>query len=130
MLVGAPPFYGRTPQALLAAQLTEAPKPISSRRYDVPPALADLLMRMMEKDPAKRPRTAQEVARLLDDPSVMSGEFTSLRPTVASSGSWKRRASFIGIVGVLLAAGLAAGTYFRTREAPSVAAGVAGAARA
>ena len=64
MLVGAPPFYGRTPQALLVAQLTEAPKPISSRRYDVPPALADLLMRMMEKDPAKRPRTANEVARL------------------------------------------------------------------
>src|SRR5437016_109522 len=62
MLVGAPPFYGRTPQALLAAQLTEAPKPISSRRYDVPPALADLLMRMMEKDPAKRPRNATEVA--------------------------------------------------------------------
>ncbi len=128
MLVGAPPFYGRTPQALLVAQLTEAPKPISSRRYDVPPALADLLMRMMEKDPAKRPRTANEVARLLDDPSVMSGEFTSLRPAVATSRSWKRRASFIGVVGVLLAAGLAAGTYFRTREAPAIAA--VGAARA
>ncbi|HEY7235119.1 MAG TPA: protein kinase [Gemmatimonadaceae bacterium] len=122
MLVGAPPFYGRTPQALLVAQLTETPKPISSRRYDVPPALADLLMRMMEKDPAKRPRTAQEVARLLDDPSVLSGEFTSLKVPVAASRSWKRRASFVGVVGVLLAAGLAAGTYFRTREA-----GVAGA---
>jgi serine/threonine-protein kinase len=118
MLVGAPPFYGRTPQALLAAQLTEAPKPISSRRYDVPPALADLLMRMMEKDPAKRPRTATEVARLLDDPSVMSGEFTSLQLPKAKSQAWRRRASFIGVVAVLLAAGLAAGTYFRTREAP------------
>jgi serine/threonine-protein kinase len=128
MLVGAPPFYGRTPQALLAAQLTEAPKPISSRRYDVPPALADLLMRMMEKDPAKRPRTAQEVARLLDDPSVMSGEFTSLKPAVAKSRNWQRRASFIGVVGVLLAAGLAAGTYFRTREANTVGAGVTAAA--
>jgi TolB-like protein/tetratricopeptide (TPR) repeat protein len=128
MLVGAPPFYGRTPQALLAAQLTEAPKPIANRRYDVPPALADLLMRMMEKDPAKRPRTATEVARFLDDPSVMSGEFTSLKPLAPKSSSWKRRASFVGVVGVLLAAGLAAGTYFRTREAPGPAAGVAGAA--
>ena len=118
MLVGAPPFYGRTPQALLAAQLTEQPKPISSRRYDVPPALGDLIMRMMEKDPAKRPRTATEVARQLDDPSVMSGEFTSLRPLNARSGSWKRRASLLGVVGVLLAAGLAAGTYFRIRQAP------------
>ena len=121
MLVGAPPFYGRTPQALLAAQLTETPKPISSRRYDVPPALADLLMRMMEKEPAKRPRTATEVARFLDDPSVMSGEFTSLKPATATSRSWQRRASFIAVVAVLLAAGLAAGTYFRTREAPNAA---------
>jgi serine/threonine-protein kinase len=131
MLVGAPPFYGRTPQALLAAQLTEAPKPIASRRYDVPPALADLLMKMMEKDPANRPRTANEVARLLDDPSVMSGEFTSLKPQRARPLSWRRKASFIGVIGVLLAAGLAAGTYFRTREAPAGAAGVgaAGAAR-
>src|SRR3954468_4769327 len=129
MLVGAPPFYGRTPQALLAAQLTEAPKPIASRRYDVPPALADLLMRMMEKDPAKRPRTANEVARLLDDPSVMSGEFTSLKPQRARPQSWRRKASFVGVVGVLLAAGLAAGTYFRTREAPAGAAAAAGSAR-
>jgi serine/threonine-protein kinase len=117
MLVGAPPFYGRTPQALLAAQLTETPKPLSTRRYDVPPALDELLMRMMEKDPAKRPRNASEVVRLLDDPSVMSGEFTSLRPARPKAGAWRRRASFAGIVAVLLAAGLAAGTYFRTREA-------------
>ena len=129
MLVGAPPFYGRTPQALLAAQLTETPKPISSRRYDVPPALSDLLMRMMEKDPAKRPRNASEVARLLDDPSVMSGEFTSLRaPRSQSRSSWGRRASLVGVVGVLLAAGLAAGTYFRTREAGAPAAAGAAAA--
>src|SRR5213079_1063874 len=95
---------------------------------DVPPALDDLLMRMMEKEPAKRPRTANEVVRLLDDPSVMSGAFTSLRPSRQTSRSWRRRASFIGIVGVLLIAGLAAGTYFRTREAPAIAA--VGAARA
>jgi serine/threonine-protein kinase len=127
MLVGAPPFYGRTPQALLAAQLTEQPKPISTRRYDVPPALADLVMRMMEKDPSRRPRTANEVARLLDDPSVMSGEFTSLRPTSVKRSGWRRRASLIGVAAVLAAAGLGAGTYFRARQTSSGAA-LAGAA--
>ena len=120
MLVGAPPFYGRTPQALLAAQLTEHPKAISSRRYDVPPALADLVMRMMEKDPANRPRTANEVARLLDDPSVMSGEFTSLEPRKIKRAAWRRRASLVGVAVVLAAAGLGAGTYFRARQASSV----------
>ena len=121
MLAGAPPFYGRTPQALLAAQLTEPPKPLATRRYDVPPALADLVMRCLEKESAKRPRTATEVARALDDPAVMSGEFTSLRAPRTKKGSWWRRLSLIAVVAVLLAAGLAAGTYFRTREtlAPS-----------
>ncbi|HXI21883.1 MAG TPA: serine/threonine-protein kinase, partial [Gemmatimonadales bacterium] len=36
MLIGAPPFHSRSPQQLLAAQLTEHPTPIGSRRYDVP----------------------------------------------------------------------------------------------
>ena len=38
MLAGAPPFHGRTPHALLAAQLTELPAPLASRRYDVDPS--------------------------------------------------------------------------------------------
>ena len=118
MLTGAPPFYGRTPQALLAAQLTEPPKPLHTRRYDVPPALSALLMRCLEKVPENRPRTAAEVARQLDDPAVMSGEFTAPKPVSKGRGSWRQRVSLLATVGVLLAAGLAGGTYFRTREAP------------
>ena len=45
-----------------------------TRRYDVPEALAALLMSLLEKDPAKRPKTAAEVARALEDPSVVSGD--------------------------------------------------------
>jgi serine/threonine protein kinase/tetratricopeptide (TPR) repeat protein len=78
MLVGTPPFHGRAPQQLLAAQLTEKPAPIASRRYDVPEALATLIMRLLEKEPAKRPKTAAEVARSLEDPAVVSGTFQSM----------------------------------------------------
>jgi serine/threonine protein kinase/tetratricopeptide (TPR) repeat protein len=78
MLVGTPPFHGRAPQQLLAAQLTEAPAPIASRRYDVPEALATLIMRLLEKEPANRPKTAAEVARSLEDPAVVSGTFQSM----------------------------------------------------
>lgn len=39
MLLGSPPFFGRTPQAVLAAQLTEMPAPLAARRYDVRVAL-------------------------------------------------------------------------------------------
>jgi len=80
MLVGTPPFHGRAPQQLLAAQLTEAPPQIASRRYDVPQALAALIMRLLEKEPAKRPKTAAEVTRLLEDPAVVSGTFVSAPP--------------------------------------------------
>src|SRR4051812_11258845 len=80
MLVGTPPFHGRAPQQLLAAQLTEPPPPIGSRRYDVPGALAMLIMRLLEKDPASRPRNAAEVARALEDPAVVSGTFASEPP--------------------------------------------------
>jgi len=80
MLVGSPPFHGRAPQQLLAAQLTEKPAPIGTRRADVPEALASLIMRLLEKDPANRPRTANEVARSLEDPAVVSGTFTSAQP--------------------------------------------------
>ena len=73
MLVGSPPFHGRTPQALLAAQLTELPPPLSSRRYDVPVALNELVMRCLEKDPADRPRSATELVRILESPEAISG---------------------------------------------------------
>jgi serine/threonine-protein kinase len=77
MLVGTPPFHGRAPQQLLAAQLTEAPPPIASRRYDVPQALAALIMRLLEKEPVNRPKSAADVARALEDPAVVSGTFLS-----------------------------------------------------
>jgi tetratricopeptide (TPR) repeat protein len=73
MLAGEPPFVGRAPHALLAAQATEAPEPISKRRPSVPPALAALVMRCLEKNPADRPQTA---ATLL----VELGVLTTPRP--------------------------------------------------
>ncbi|HVZ49112.1 MAG TPA: serine/threonine-protein kinase, partial [Gemmatimonadaceae bacterium] len=58
MLTGSPPFHGRTPQALLTAQLTELPMPVAARRYDVPVGVASLVMQCLEKNPADRPRSA------------------------------------------------------------------------
>jgi len=82
MLVGSPPFHGRTPQALLTAQLSETPPPIAARRYDVPLALASLVMHCLEKDPTRRPRSAAEVLRALEEPEILSGAFAT-PPVVA-----------------------------------------------
>ncbi|MEX2153010.1 MAG: serine/threonine-protein kinase [Gemmatimonadaceae bacterium] len=87
ILVGSPPFHGRTPQALLAAQLTELPPPLSSRRYDVPVALADLVMKCLEKDPADRPRNASELVRTLESPEAISGP-VAMTPSARKKKRW------------------------------------------
>jgi TolB-like protein/tetratricopeptide (TPR) repeat protein len=122
MLVGSPPFHGRAPQQLLAAQLTEAPPPIGSRRADVPAALAALIMRLLEKDPSNRPRTANEVARALEDPAVVSGTFTSAqtpKPAPPKRVLWALAGAGI------LASVAAGGAWFTNRHAAPVAPGTA-----
>jgi serine/threonine protein kinase/Tfp pilus assembly protein PilF len=118
MLVGAPPFHGRAPQQLLAAQLTEKPMPIGQRRYDVPDALAQLIMRLLEKDPANRPKTANEVVRALEDPSVVSGTFAS--PPLPRHDKPKRVIWALAGAGIL--ASVAAGSAWFTNRHPSAAA--------
>jgi TolB-like protein/tetratricopeptide (TPR) repeat protein len=115
MLVGSPPFHGRAPQQLLAAQLTEAPPPIGSRRSDVPAALATLIMRLLEKDPANRPRTANEVARALEDPAVVSGTFTSAQTPKPAP---PRRVLWALAGAGILASVAAGGAWFTNRHAP------------
>lgn len=113
MLVGTPPFHGRAPQQLLAAQLTEPPAPIGSRRYDVPEALAQLIMKLLEKEPAQRPRNAGEVARALEDPSVVSGTFVSMP---AARQAKPRRVLWALAGAGILASVAAGGAWFSNRR--------------
>ena len=66
MLTGRPPFTGPTPQQVLAAQVTEAPESVAKRRATVPPPLADLIMRCLEKSPADRWQSADELRAELE----------------------------------------------------------------
>lgn len=65
LLVGAPPFTGSAQQLVVAHLTTPAPS-LRDRRSDLPPALAELVARALEKDPAARPQTAQEMIAALD----------------------------------------------------------------
>jgi tetratricopeptide (TPR) repeat protein/TolB-like protein len=66
LLAGRPPFAERSPQRLLAAQMSETPVAISTLREDTPPELADLVMRCLAKSAGDRPQTATELAAVLD----------------------------------------------------------------
>ncbi len=63
MLAGQPPFDGRTAQQLMAAHATQTPEPLVRRRGSVPPVLAELIMQLLEKNPADRPLSADELQR-------------------------------------------------------------------
>jgi serine/threonine-protein kinase len=90
LLTGQPPFAGRTPQNLLAAHVTEAPEGISRRRTSLPPALAALVMRCLEKRPADRPQTAVELVQALDAIVTPSG---GMAPTGARMAAARPRRS-------------------------------------
>jgi serine/threonine-protein kinase len=77
LLTGRAPFAGRSPQRTLAAHLTETPEPIAELRPDVPPALGELVMRCLAKDPAKRPQSASEIAAALDALSTTTTGITT-----------------------------------------------------
>ena len=120
MLAGQPPFAGRAPQALLAAQMVETPEHVTRRRASVPPAFGELIMRCLEKRAADRPQTADELVRALDTISL-SGAGTAGPPprAVHSAGRPSARAAIMGAVVLLAAAGGWAAWNARSRGAPS-----------
>ena len=73
MFAGRPPFAGRSPQAVLAAQVSETPESVQKLRSSLPVALSALVMRCLEKHPADRPQSAIEVVHALDAITTPSG---------------------------------------------------------
>ncbi|QDT56359.1 Serine/threonine-protein kinase StkP [Caulifigura coniformis] len=65
LLTGKPPFIGETPAATLHMHLKDVPPRVAPTVLDCPPMLDDLIGRLMEKDPARRPGSAEEVAYTL-----------------------------------------------------------------
>jgi TolB-like protein/tetratricopeptide (TPR) repeat protein/tRNA A-37 threonylcarbamoyl transferase component Bud32 len=66
-LAGEHPFGDRAPHEMLPTQGSAVPSPLETRRSDVPPELAALVVRLLARDPAARPQDAGEVLRILDE---------------------------------------------------------------
>src|SRR2546428_3505615 len=73
LLAGRPPFSGLSPQALLAAQVTSTPDPVTLHRDSVPPVLAGVIMRCLAKHPADRPQSAEELLGQLEAMATPTG---------------------------------------------------------
>lgn len=66
VLTGNPPFVRPSLRATMAAQLSEAPVPMLAHCPGLPPALADIVMRCLAKNPAERPASATWVVRAIE----------------------------------------------------------------
>ena len=66
MLAGKPPFQGAVAEVLESQRSREPPR-ITTLVRDVPKPLADLIERLLEKTPGRRPNNATIVARMLAD---------------------------------------------------------------
>ncbi|MDB4917812.1 MAG: protein kinase, partial [Gemmatimonadetes bacterium] len=90
LLAGAPPFTARTPQRVLAAHMSEAPRNVLVVRADTPAALAAVVMRCLAKDPADRPQSAPELLRSLE--TVGTGVSTAMSPVLLGQTGMLKRA--------------------------------------
>jgi len=120
-LSSQPPFTGRSPAALLAAHMAETPEAIARRRPGLPPALSAVVMRCLEKRPADRPQSAEELLHALEGVLTPSGGMASTVPVRAVRA--RRRVVPLVVVGLglLLAAGVVVKALARPRVAPSAA---------
>jgi tetratricopeptide (TPR) repeat protein len=110
LLTGRPPFTAGTPQQVLAAQVMETPQPVTELRASVPPALETLIMRCLEKKPADRWQSAEEMLPHLEAAATPSGGITPTDmqpvtpPTAGASRRWLPWGAGLGAVTLLAAA--------------------------
>ena len=109
MLAGHPPFSATTPQALVAAHMTQAPPRLTEARPSVPAELAAVVHRCLEKRAADRYEDAAELVAVLDRiaPSSTPQRATLSRRALLTGGA------ALGLVAVGFGGGFAA---FRARS--------------
>ncbi len=109
LLTGRPPFVGTSPQEVLAAHVTQAVEPVTKHRETVPPVLAQLVMRCLEKKPADRWQTAEQLLPQLEALVTPSGGITpaGARPVEALDYQEARHAHPVRVAGLYALASIA-----------------------
>lgn len=87
LLTGISPFRGQTAAETLTRICTVQQLPVHRHRPEVPVELSDLVDRLLEKDPGRRPGSAREVAGILESLGTeSSGTDSAARPVPARDG--------------------------------------------
>jgi serine/threonine protein kinase len=65
LLTGTPPFTASSADELARLHLSARPLPVSEYVPDIPPALEEIVMKVLSKEPSMRYRTADQLGRVL-----------------------------------------------------------------
>ncbi|MCH9015545.1 MAG: serine/threonine-protein kinase [Gemmatimonadetes bacterium] len=102
LLTGRTPFTGATPQAMLARHVSEQVEPVSKHRAHVSAELEAVVMRCLEKHPADRWQSAEELLAALEPLSTPSGGMTptGMMP-VTRVGAFRKKNTLVAIAGAI-----------------------------
>jgi TolB-like protein/Tfp pilus assembly protein PilF/tRNA A-37 threonylcarbamoyl transferase component Bud32 len=116
MLSGERLFANRPAHAIMAAHALDVPAPLTGKTRGIPPALADLIAKCLEKDPANRPQTEQEVLQSLDAIRQGGGRRGFRIPPLLASGLSGRKRAPLRILAAFLALALIYAGYRLTAQ--------------
>ena len=74
LTTGRLPFSAEDPLAVITQHIHAPLVPPRARNENIPPALENLILRLLNKNPAERPASAAEVQRILAAPDILNAE--------------------------------------------------------
>lgn len=114
LFTGTPPFTEPSAHQMVAAHMTQVPRPLSEVRGDVPAPISDLVARCLAKLPDERPQHVRDVLAVLDGASgalpIAPSSPGPARPVLSP----RRRALWWGAAAAAVLV-LAAGGYLLVR---------------
>jgi hypothetical protein len=118
LCTGRLPFPGSDLMAVLTALASQEPVPVSQINPAVPPALADLIHRLLAKAPADRPPSARQVVALLEGIEGQMAEAAPSRSRPRPPRSRRRVMILAALVGMLALVATAVVVALRTPRGP------------
>jgi serine/threonine-protein kinase len=116
MFAGERLFGDRPAHAIFAAHAIDVPTSLSQKTRGISPALAALVAKCLEKDPARRPQTEQELMRALDLIATGGGGGGLWTPRWLRYGGKGRKRWPLSVLGAAAAIALIYGGYRVTRR--------------
>ena len=105
MVAGRPPFIGPSPSSVLAQHVSSQPDPVTKYRPSTPPALAALIHQCLQKRPADRFQSANEILEQIEPMTTPSGGSAAYSAATAALAA--QRAHPARVAGLFALASLA-----------------------